>query len=438
MLNIALWGYGSFGKASLYDLENYCADDYRVMRVYDKSERVQGTQAGNVAAPIASPDGLVGDFKAGVFQKVMVCINVPDVLASARRFLADNGIPELCLGSLDDFCPASEFAQHPGPVSIDQEGYKLWTFTDLCGALPNYWHDETMYLFDRQGRVLKEHWDAHYIAPELSQMLSFPFPFGRTDHERVRMEGSWCVLPKMYANNYWHFAYENMDCVTLLEEAGFTGRYLISDSPSNLELMKLAGISPDRIVQLKDLEQHTVYEFDEVCYPKVEGPQQKRLRLSGPPLARMGERIAAKLPTDRPFPKRLYVKRIGKRKLLNADELAQEFGFETMVPEDYTIAEQMAFYRNADIVLAAHGANNVSSLTMRKNSVLVEVFPARWHPNCFFDVLREKGVRYVPVCELVPVTSFNDGMSRDFKIYPRLLREAIENAIVLQEHFSGK
>ena len=36
------------------------------------------------------------------------------------------------------------------------------------------------------------------------------------------MPGDWCIPANYYSDNYWHFTFEVMDQIEILEEAGFT------------------------------------------------------------------------------------------------------------------------------------------------------------------------------------------------------------------------
>ena len=49
-------------------------------------------------------------------------------------------------------------------------------------------------------------------------------------------------------HNYWHFTFHCLDKVINLEESGFEGKYLIFDDSYLKELIKLIGISSDRVI----------------------------------------------------------------------------------------------------------------------------------------------------------------------------------------------
>ena len=143
--------------------------------------------------------------------------------------------------------------------------------------------------------------------------------------------------------------------------------------------------------------------------------------------------IKNKLPVEPSLPKKIYVKRIGKRKLLDADNIVAEYGFTTVVPEDYSVREQMTLFYNADIVFCVHGANSTNCLYMRKGTVFIEAFSSYWENRCNLKALAMQGINYLPVTSLENVRENKDGVIRDFKFPEILLRMTIQNALLIYQ-----
>ena len=140
-----------------------------------------------------------------------------------------------------------------------------------------------------------------------------------------------------------------------------------------------------------------------------------------------------KLPVNPSLPKKIYVKRVGRRKLLGADALLEEYGFTNIVPEDYSLQEQMALFYNADVVFCVHGANSTNCLYMQKGSVFIEAFSSYWMNRCNLYTVAASGVYYLPVSSLETVWENKGGIIRDYKIPDVLLRSAIQNAFLICE-----
>ena len=136
---------------------------------------------------------------------------------------------------------------------------------------------------------------------------------------------------------------------------------------------------------------------------------------------------------DREYHSRVFVRRIGRRKLLGAEELLRKYGFTPIVPEELSVREQMLYFHHADIVLCPHGANSTNSLYMRPGSVFIETFGKNWvYPSCI-PTLFLGGVHYLPVVEW-PIQSVDQtNGSVDYSIQPPLLEMAIQNAITITE-----
>ena len=364
-----------------------------------------------------------------MFEAVLICI-FPDVAArNPQKILKDNSIPELHLGHSDDFYPISSFEQGIKPFEINQDGYDFYVVKNICGAMANYESNELLYLFDSKGRVLKEHWEHWTVNPEDSFVYDYPFCLDNTKVEKLFLKGQYCILTKKFAGNYWHFTYQCVDSVWLLEKAGYKGFYIIPNYSFCSEILSMLNIAPERIITLDKFAHNKEYIFEEVFCVMFSG-----IRIRGYDamvLSQIAEYIKEKLPEDPLLPKKIYVKRIGKRKLLGADELLAQYGFATIVPEDYSVQEQMKLFYNADIVFCVHGANSTNCLYMRKGTVFIEAFSSYWINRCNLYTLAASGIKYLPVSPLETVFINIDGISKDFEIPEVLLRMTIQNAFLI-------
>ena len=432
-MKIAIWGYGKYGRRMFESLTRFCSDEYDVVRVYDAAFQGLKHTEGNMALQIHNPEELLEDYKNGLFEKVFISI----VYASQKpkQFLRENSIPELCLGGPEDLSPLSSFEQGIKPFEIDRAGYDFYVIKNLYGALANYESVGMMYLFDDNGRVVKEHRDQ--FDPEYTELYCYPFVLRRSKVEKVFLEGQYCILTKKHSNNYWHFTYSNLEVVWLLEKAGFQGKYVVPDLEYGFELLRLLDVPSERIVPLSAFEHNKIYVFQEVFYVVNINPYGEDHVYGTPVLLEATEYIKKKLPVNPELPKKLYVKRIGKRKLLEADKVLAEYGFTTMIPEDYSVKEQMTLFYNADIVFCVHGANSTNCLYMRKGTVFIEAFSSYWMNRCNLFALAAEGINYLPACSLKTVRENKDGAFRDFTFPDLLLHMTIRNAFYIYQAQHG-
>lgn len=84
------------------------------------------------------------------------------------------------------------------------------------------------------------------------------------------------------------------------------------------------------------------------------------------------------LERDTILPKRIYISRskAKRRQIVNEGELIEELlkcGFKILHLEDYSIIEQIKFFRNAEIVMAPHGAGLTNLIYCKENIKVIEL-----------------------------------------------------------------
>ncbi|SLN63448.1 hypothetical protein ROA7450_03322 [Roseovarius albus] len=106
---------------------------------------------------------------------------------------------------------------------------------------------------------------------------------------------------------------------------------------------------------------------------------------------------------DRQLPRRILLLRRDTRTLTNSADivaLTEPLGFEVVYPEDYTPAEQAAFFMNAEAIIAVHGAGLAPLLYRTKNSAhmkLVELFPCGHITSVFRFIATQTNTAWVGV-----------------------------------------
>ena len=247
---IALWGYGVFGKRTSESMKKYWGGAYVVTRIDDikKGERDPWWEL-----EVSDPKHISEDYRAGVFEKVMVCLHDRRVRKQLKEYLDEIGIPWFFPGSFEDIVPAEHFEKSAGEIHCARtDEYSLFCLKNMRGALSDHDRIGLMYLFDEDGKIPEES-VLYFMAEEPDRAVMTPFRLKHATPERVKLAGSYCVLARLYSENYWHFTFLAADCVSLLEDAGYQGKYVIAGTESNLALMHLLGVGDDRIVKLKDI-----------------------------------------------------------------------------------------------------------------------------------------------------------------------------------------
>ena len=391
MKKIALYGYGIFGKRMAESFRYYWGDEYILKAIFDRDRA--GEYDEFWALRISAPERMSGEYAKGTFEAVMVCISDEGTRVHVIKQITALNIPVFVPGSPEDFAEPGSFLKDGDPeIILNSEKYSLNVYRDMFGAVADFARWQIMFLFDKYGRLNIENYRT-YIDSFESPLLMFPFRLRDPLPEKVQMEGDWCVITKAFSPNYWHFTFEAADCVYLLEKAGYRGKYVFNDVPFARELLQIMGVGPERLIGTKELEIHKVYAFERLFELNHAG--MEKMECSAEVISEMADFFREKLRRDESSPKRIYIKRIGRRKLLNGEETALRNGFSVIVPEKYSVWEQMELFYNADIVLCPHGANSANCLYMHEGAVFVEIFSDSWYAPYNTGICCANGIVYL-------------------------------------------
>ena len=110
-------------------------------------------------------------------------------------------------------------------------------------------------------------------------------------------------------------------------------------------------------------------------------------------------RTFAKAPSRLISPKRVYVSRRDAkiRFVSNESDLTEtlsEFGFETLVMSDLTLAEQINVFRSAECIIGPHGAAFANLAFTKPGSTFMEFFCRGHYAHCFNRIASVGMVRY--------------------------------------------
>lgn len=246
-----------------------------------------------------------------------------------------------------------------------------------------------------------------------------------------------CNLALLWNKNYWHFTFEALDKLIAMEESGFNGTYLVFNNYSIKELLRLLDIPESRIAYA---EPGMIYKINElhVVEAIIARPGAKTSNC----LCSLFDKVAKKINFDdsHRYPKRLYIKRIGSRKIKNEKEfldVIEKYGFTTIIPEDLSIEEEIKYFRAADIVIIPHGAGSTNAIYMHPNAHIIECFGYRYNNPCILNITNPKKLNYHMLAELVnaPVIKgikedfFVNGFSEDMTINLQLLDATLDGIV---------
>ncbi len=110
----------------------------------------------------------------------------------------------------------------------------------------------------------------------------------------------------------------------------------------------------------------------------------------------------ASLAPERKAP-RIFVSRAKARRTVAAEaailELLAPLGFKAVCLEDYSVPEQAALFRDAEVVVAFHGAGLTNLIFSRPGTVVIEIFAPDFIVTSFWSLCRDLGLRYFAYCD---------------------------------------
>ncbi len=187
-----------------------------------------------------------------------------------------------------------------------------------------------------------------------------------------------CVLSNFYSRNFVHFITEELIKVIVLEQAGFTGRYVITGLPPfAAEMLLMLGVPRERL--LEAVEQSTTFEAAWYVTPIHGGRAMEFPELYLTLRERLLAAAALRLPTRS---KRVWLeRRVGvnnqSREVVNRDEVGRildAYGFTRIDMATLPLTEQVAVAGATDVLAGAHGAGMVHALFMPPGSDVIECY----------------------------------------------------------------
>ena len=241
-----------------------------------------------------------------------------------------------------------------------------------------------------------------------------------------------CILTRLYTSkNYGHFLLEVCDKILVAEELGFKGKYMLFHSKDAEQILPLLRIPAERVIWIDEKDAGKTYLIKRAF--EIEGYNFFKSKKSLPRLVEFAENAVRELGgnDNKDYPRRLYVKRIGRRKLLEVEDILEKYGFFTIIPEEHSVVEEIQFFCHADIILLPHGVAGTNILFMKKGAALIQTFPHNWHlpGNVELAMCVAKGVLYREIVELCAINSTQNGQFRNYTVDTHLLDYILKELI---------
>lgn len=237
--------------------------------------------------------------------------------------------------------------------------------------------------------------NAHAVHPGLPRGLATrrPFMTRETHHAVVPLGTHWCT-------NHFHWFMDVLPRVGILSECGILPdpalRYAIpaSVSATHREALRYLGIPEEQLLRMGPSERLQVEHLILPSLPERRGnPPAWACRF-------LRERLlpfASHIPRG---PQRIYVERLGKRRVLNqsaVDAVLSAHGLTKVHPEDYTLMQQIALFRDADLIVGPHGAGMATTVFASPGAQVVEIFSPNYVNVCNAAIASRLNLQYAYV-----------------------------------------
>lgn len=282
-------------------------------------------------------------------------------------------------------------------------------------------------VIDGQLYTLKE--SAGVIGRLDEPVMQYAPPYDLTKNNQE--EDEVCMLCYLLGENYWHYIFDIIPRLMIMLKRGFKGKFLINNTWCARTFMDLLKMPAERLI-INDcgtvIHASKVYLFSEMYGIELHGQLLEDTRNF---LISEAEKNYGSL-EDNSYPKRIYVPRVARRKIINEQEiieLLKYYGFSIMVPEKCCIHEQMKYFYNADIIVTPHGANCANLLFTKEGASMVECFGHMWVNPCMINTIALLETDYHMVCERLADYSKDAHKFSDYKINPLIMECTIKRII---------
>lgn len=196
--------------------------------------------------------------------------------------------------------------------------------------------------------------------------------------------------------------------------------YPVFSAPFENELLSYAGISEEQIIDTRkyriEARHYYLANNDSWYYPN-----QYDLKL-------VRETRGTKA-IDAPLNERIYISRKGRRKLTNEDEviaLLKTYNFAIIEDKKRSVAEQIAIYQNARIIIGPHGASFANIANCSEGTMLIELYPRNYYPDYFRYISYVFGLKFFAIFEDNTGETHYSALENDFTINVAKLKQSLD------------
>ncbi|NNU32993.1 glycosyltransferase family 61 protein [Mucilaginibacter sp. S1162] len=229
--------------------------------------------------------------------------------------------------------------------------------------------------------------------------------------------------------DYTYFIYAKLLRIkNMMPEAEFKKAkiiYPLVHTAFEQELLKYAGVTADQILDSKTHNVQATHYYtgnnDSWYYPNKSDLNLLRQTL-------LPQALAGKTS------ERVYISRKARRRLTNEAEVIRvlkEFDFDIIEDAPKTVAEQIALYKNAKVIIGPHGASYTNIINCTPGTILIELFPGGYYPDYFRSLSSALNMNYYAIFEDNIGETHYRNLADDLTIDPEKIKIALQNILTI-------
>ena len=203
--------------------------------------------------------------------------------------------------------------------------------------------------------------------------------------------------------NYFHWVTESLTRLLVLNHFDIKPKIIVTKSGPHFikeSLLKLFNVDENDIIEY-DYGRIKVKKLIVPAYRFVKNDLIKNCEIYSFNAFRNLNSLSKKVKSSHKFSENIIIQRkdVEQRKILNIDKLSEklrDFNFLVYYLEEMSFEEQIALFRGAKIIIAAHGAG-LSNLIFSENPVVFELFPENrdiFDAQLFYNISRALKIKH--------------------------------------------
>lgn len=195
-----------------------------------------------------------------------------------------------------------------------------------------------------------------------------------------RICGEAVVISCPYANNYFHFLFDSLPRLLELDENSSCPVILNDERTFQREYYELLGLPVERRVSVSGSSH---WKPDELIIPSIPLPELNMLGAVAPHACDFLRQLLdhSRVCAQSSPARKIWIGRRSGRNYANAEAVSEwlvRHSFIECFLEELSVVEQIALFRDADVVAGIHGAGLANLVYCRPGTRVVEVLPEHW------------------------------------------------------------